>query len=165
MATRLWLVRHGQTDWNLEGRIQGHTQTELNAAGLEQAQRLARYFAGRSFAAVYASDLRRAVQTAEPIAGVLRLEVHTTPLLRERDLGPYEGLLEPDAVARRRESGAASGTGDLADWTGVPGVETDDQIWQRCDQVYQQISASHPDADVLVDNNVIPAARAISDQR
>jgi len=150
MGTRLWLVRHGQTDWNFEGRIQGHTPTELNATGRRQAMELAVAFARKRFAAVYASDLPRAMQTAAPIAAELGLGIISTPLLRERDLGPYEGLLEPQAVALRRSSGAGAGRGDLADWTGVPGVETDAAVWERADRIFREIIAAHEECDVLV---------------
>ena len=66
--TILWLVRHGQTDWNLEGRYQGQADTPLNPAGIVEAGRAARQLAERPFQMVYSSDLQRAHRTAEVIA-------------------------------------------------------------------------------------------------
>jgi probable phosphoglycerate mutase len=66
--TILWLVRHGQTDWNLEGRYQGQADTPLNSTGIEEAERAARQLADRPFQMVYSSDLQRAKHTAEMIA-------------------------------------------------------------------------------------------------
>lgn len=143
---RLWIVRHGQTDWNIEGRIQGHTPTPLNAVGREQAARLAGYFAGKPFRAVYTSDLPRAQQTADILARRLGLAVTARQELRERDLGPYQGKTN----AELKDARARIGSGDLADWTGMPGVEQDEAVWQRIAGEFERISAAHAGEDVLV---------------
>ena len=70
--TTLLLVRHGETDWNAEGRLQGHTDTPLNDYGRRQARALADALAGDDFEALYASDLARARETAEILGGVAR---------------------------------------------------------------------------------------------
>src|SRR5215471_14440301 len=98
---RIWLIRHGQTDWNAAGRVQGHTPTDLNEAGRQQAQRLASILAGRSFAAVISSDLPRAAQTAQVIADALKLKVQQTEALRERSFGTYEGATWEEIRAAR----------------------------------------------------------------
>lgn len=98
----LWLVRHGQTDWNLAGRWQGQSPRApgLNEAGREQALALRSQLAGKQFAAIYSSDLLRARQTAELLAEPLGLPVNLDPRLREMDLGDWEGLLSNEISAR-----------------------------------------------------------------
>jgi broad specificity phosphatase PhoE len=86
-VTTLLLVRHGETDWNAEGRLQGHTDTPLNELGRRQALTLADELAGDGIEAVYSSDLARARETAEIVAERLRLAVVLDPDLREKDWG------------------------------------------------------------------------------
>jgi probable phosphoglycerate mutase len=92
-TTVFHLVRHGQTDWNLTGRWQGHSDVPLNAQGRRQAEHLARRLArdGARFDAFYASDLRRAWETAEIIGRAVGLRPVPTPALREIDLGTWAG--------------------------------------------------------------------------
>lgn len=98
----MWLVRHGQTNWNVEGRWQGQTPAAppLNATGLAQAEALAAQLDGAQFAALYSSDLTRARQTAEIIARRAGLPVAFDARLREVALGDWEGLLGSDVAAR-----------------------------------------------------------------
>jgi len=88
----LLLVRHGETDWNAEGRLQGHTDTPLNDYGRRQARALADELAGAPIDAVYTSDLARARETAEILGGRLGLPVALDPELREKNWGSWEGL-------------------------------------------------------------------------
>src|SRR5580693_9174004 len=84
----LWLVRHGESTWNIAGLAQGHNDAaELTERGLRQAAEAAGQFRGRAVRAIYASDLRRAGQTAAAFGAVLGLPVHTDTRLRERSLG------------------------------------------------------------------------------
>ena len=90
----LYLVRHGQTDWNLENRVQGRTDTPLNETGIAQAESLAEEMAGINARAVCSSDLRRALVTAEKIRSRLGLppeKLCVLPELTEVDFGPWEG--------------------------------------------------------------------------
>jgi broad specificity phosphatase PhoE len=88
----LWLVRHGESTWNVEGLAQGHNdEAELTERGLRQAAEAAAEFGYRPVRAIYASDLRRARQTAAAFAAVLGLPVCTDARLRERSLGVLEG--------------------------------------------------------------------------
>jgi probable phosphoglycerate mutase len=91
-ATRILLVRHGETDWNATGRIQGQRDTPLNATGHEQARRAAQRLAREPVRALYSSDLARAFQTATIIGQTLGLTVVTSPRWRERQYGVWEGL-------------------------------------------------------------------------
>lgn len=89
---KLYLIRHGQTDWNREGKIQGRTDIPLNQTGLEQADCLAEALKGRPVTAVYSSPLSRAWQTAEAVARSQLLPVTPCAGLREVDFGLWEGL-------------------------------------------------------------------------
>ena len=92
MTVLLYLVRHGQTDWNRLHRIQGHSDTPLNETGRAQAQALARTFAEKPLSAVYSSPLRRARDTAEAIARVHGLSVRTLDELKELHVGALDGV-------------------------------------------------------------------------
>ena len=97
--TELLLVRHGETDWNAEGRLQGHTDRPLSEYGRGQARRLADDLETEELEAIYASDLARARETAEIVGERLGLPVALDPDLREKDWGNWEGLT---AVERDR---------------------------------------------------------------
>ncbi len=92
--TLVYLVRHGLTDWNVQKRFQGHLEVPLSEEGIEQAQAVGVWLANQPvrFAAVYSSDLVRAMQTAQEIADSLRLEVNPAPALRELHCGEWQGL-------------------------------------------------------------------------
>ncbi len=96
METTIFLVRHGETFDNARQIMQGQTQGELNEKGREQASQVATRLAGEHLDAVIASDLHRAIQTAEIIAEPHRLAVSTTALLRERDWGSFTGRFIPE---------------------------------------------------------------------
>ncbi len=92
MVTRLYLIRHGQSAGNAEGRFGGHSPTPLSDLGVEQAEITARQLAKERIDAIYSSDLTRAVQTAEPLAKLLELQIVKTSAFRERKVGVLEGL-------------------------------------------------------------------------
>lgn len=109
--TRFCFVRHGETDWNRERRLQGQIDTPLNTTGQEQAQTLSLALTARAlrFDALYCSDLVRTRQTAVPIGQATGLDVNLDPLLRERHYGRLQGLtyheageVMPDAYRRHR---------------------------------------------------------------
>jgi 2,3-bisphosphoglycerate-dependent phosphoglycerate mutase len=91
-ATHLYLVRHGQSAGNAEGRFGGHGATPLSELGRKQAQLTAKALAKERVQVVYSSDLQRAVESAEPLAKLLKIQVHTSPAFRERHVGVLEGL-------------------------------------------------------------------------
>lgn len=89
---RLLLIRHGETLWNNEMKLQGHQDVPLSARGVEQARALGKRLAIQEIAAVYSSDLARAAETARQIAAPHRLDVKMLPALREMHFGHWEGL-------------------------------------------------------------------------
>jgi broad specificity phosphatase PhoE len=91
-VTRLYLIRHGQSAGNAEGRFGGHSATPLSELGFEQARVTAEALAKENIDAIYSSDLLRAVQTAEPLAKLLDVEIVTSQAFRERNVGVLEGL-------------------------------------------------------------------------
>ncbi len=103
MSTRLCVVRHGETAWNAEHRVQGQLDVPLNAIGLAQAQAAARVLSREKFDAIYSSDLSRARQTAQPAATLLSMEVAIDPALRERHYGIFERLTYAEVKTRYPE--------------------------------------------------------------
>lgn len=97
---RLLLARHGQTDHNLQRRYQGQIDTALNQAGLEQTEKLAARLAAERIDAIYSSDLRRSLQTAEMIAHGHALKVIRDARLREMSFGEWEGYTHDEVQAQ-----------------------------------------------------------------
>jgi probable phosphoglycerate mutase len=106
-VTEILLIRHGETAWNAERRLQGHLDVPLNTEGRKQAAALGRALHGEQFDAIIASDLLRARQTAEEIAAPRGMAVHIEPGLRERCYGAFEGMLYADIGERYPEAFAA----------------------------------------------------------
>lgn len=92
MGKKLFLIRHGQTVWNMEGKYQGDRNTELTGLGIKQARLAAKYLSKVDFAAVYSSSLKRAVDTAKIIAGYKNLKVIVRENLKEINFGKWEGM-------------------------------------------------------------------------
>ncbi len=130
-AMEIALVRHGQTDFNRDGRLQGSSDIELNETGIAQAHEAARLLADESWDAVVSSPLTRAAVTADIIAATLDLTVagrHAS--LIERAYGEAEGLTKEEAVAR-------FGT----DW---PGEEAFDDLQRRAVAAVDEVAGLHP---------------------
>jgi probable phosphoglycerate mutase len=106
-VTEVLLIRHGETDWNAERRLQGHLDIPLNAEGRRQAAALGQALSGEKLDAVIASDLLRARQTAQQIAAPRGMTIHIEPGLRERCYGAFEGMLYADIGERYPEAFAA----------------------------------------------------------
>jgi probable phosphoglycerate mutase len=147
-ATRLIAVRHGETDWNRQSRLQGHTDIGLNPRGREQARRVARSIAPDRPDAVYASDLERACCTAGSIAAACGLAVTLEPALRERRFGAYEGLTFDAVQARWPEQAQRWRSRDPA-W-GPPDGEVLAVFHQRAVDTVARIAAAHPGQCVVI---------------
>jgi probable phosphoglycerate mutase len=105
--TEILLIRHGETAWNAEKRMQGHLDIPLNAEGARQAAALGQALLNEPLDAIICSDLQRAMQTAHAIAAPRGMEVKIEPGLRERCFGAFEGLLYADIGAHYPEAYAA----------------------------------------------------------
>ena len=99
-STKLFIIRHGETVWNLEGRKHGQLDSPLTALGIRQAEALAERLSEESFAALYSSDLGRAVETAEYIGVRSNHEIIFDPRLRERNFGIFQGLTDDEVTEK-----------------------------------------------------------------
>lgn len=147
---RWYLVRHGETEWSREGRIHGHTDVGLNDQGRRQMHALADRLAGCRFAAVYASDLSRTVESAQVIMQDSGIPIEADPDLREFSYGEWEGLTAEEAKARDAESYARRMALD-ADAFAAPGGEDTRQLLRRVRRFYEHAVGSHqPTDNVLI---------------
>jgi broad specificity phosphatase PhoE len=144
--TVILLARHGESDWNVERRWQGHADRPLTVRGRRQAQALADRLAEIELDAVYTSDLRRARETAETVARAQSLEVHVRPALREVDVGAWSGLSREEARARFPQ-GFARWIGGSPGWDDGESYE---EMSERVLGAVRTIVADHPEGRVLV---------------
>jgi broad specificity phosphatase PhoE len=142
------LVRHGQSTWNREHRIQGQLDPPLSEEGRRQAALLGERLAGRRFAALYASDLARAFETAEVLGAALGVTPKPRAGLREVFLGEWEGL-RTEQIAERFPDAWASWVQE-PDWDVVPGGEGAAAFDTRVSAELDDIVTRHPHGDVLV---------------
>ena len=145
MTTTIVLIRHGETAWNAERRLQGHIDIPLNTEGLRQADAVAAALAGERFDAIVSSDLQRAHQTAQALARVHGMPVHTDPSLRERCFGGFEGLLYAE-IEQRFPREFASWQAREVDGAMPPGLrvaETFRQFYQRCVHAIARLAQQH----------------------
>jgi probable phosphoglycerate mutase len=147
-ATRVILVRHGETDWNAEGRIQGHLDIPLNERGRAQAAAVGDCLATRPVGALYSSDLLRARQTAEAIARRGGHSVRTDQRMREWDLGILSGLLRTAAADLHPE--AFRILRDRVADQPVPGGESIRARSQRVTAAVQEIADRHRGRAVVI---------------
>lgn len=141
-ATRVLALRHGETDWNVGGRIQGQLDIPLNDMGRWQVRCLAQALGGEDIAAVYSSDLLRALQTAEALSKVCGRPIVLDRGLRERGFGAFEGMSYDEISAawptqaerwRRRDP-----------TFGAPGGETLNDFYERSVATASRLAARHP---------------------
>jgi len=144
--TTVYLARHGESDWNVERRWQGHADRPLTERGREQAARLAARLADVELDAIYASDLRRAWETAEAVARSRGIEVVRLPELREVDVGSWCGLtrdecaeLYPDAFARWQGGGSGWDNG-----------ESYEDMGERIVAAIRRLAVEHAGGTILV---------------
>ena len=146
-TTRILAIRHGETAWNAETRIQGHIDIPLNARGTWQAQQLANALQDEQIDAVYASDLSRAYTTAQAIAAPRRLTVTALPVLRERHLGQFQGQTWTEIETQHPEDAQRWKQRD-PEWTPAGGGESLLVLEQRVQQFANALASQHPDQHI-----------------
>jgi len=146
--TTLIVIRHGETPWNREKRMQGTTDTPLSDIGQAQARAVGRRLAGRGFAALYTSDLARARDTARAIAEHTGRDFVTDPRLQERRFGIFEGLTAGEIEKRFPEEHARFVSRD-PDYE-VPGGECARRFSERCLGCLSEIAGRHRGEEIVV---------------
>lgn len=147
-AARLLLIRHGETAWNAEHRIQGWLDVPLSTTGVWQAGRLAQRLADERMDAVIASDLARAWMTGRPLADARSLEMVAEPRLRERAFGLFEGKTLDEIAAQHPEELAAWRARDVH-WR-IPGGESGVEFVARVLEAVHEIAQGHAGRNVAV---------------
>lgn len=148
--TDLWLLRHGQTDWNLEGRWQGQAAHApgLNTTGRAQALAAAGLLTETQIKAIYCSDLLRARQTAELIAASFGLKITVEARLREINLGIWEGMLSDEIERLYPQELAERARDPLHAY--APQGESPLEVAERVIPAVNEIAHRHPDDSVLI---------------
>lgn len=144
----LWLVRHGETVFNRENRLQGQADAPLTARGRAQAAALAARLCRKRFDALYSSDLNRARETVAIVNGPLGIGVSETPLLRERHFGEAQGLLKAEAFAQFPALTKSAGAGTVGDIP--PGAERVDRLLARTQAFLRQVEQNHASGSRLL---------------
>ena len=153
----LYCIRHGESSYNAEGRIQGQSDVPLSEMGRRQSEAVAKALAGLPIEAVHSSPLRRAMQTAQPVALALKLEIRTDPRLMEVHAGVFQDKLRsqldelyPDEIARWR-----SGDPDFT----IPGGESRRDLMRRGREVFEAIGRTgHGQVVVVTHGGLLTAA-------
>jgi len=146
VAVKFYLVRHAESTWNAEGRVQGQADPPLSARGQAQAAQLAERFGGEPFTALYASPLQRARQTAEPIATSVGLPIRFDDRLKEHHMGLFTGLIWIEIAQQFPEFAQAW----MVHAMDMPGGEKHLVFRARTAEVMQEIAIRHPSGTVLV---------------
>ena len=145
--TQLILIRHGETEWNATGRIQGHHPVLLNTRGHQQAQAVA-CLQSEPFDALYSSDLKRTTQTAEAIAKLTHHPIHTDARLREWDLGILAGLTRTEAETQHPNAYAIYHEGRVDD--PIPNGESIRNRYTRVTTCLEELATHHPNQTLAI---------------
>jgi probable phosphoglycerate mutase len=148
--TRILAIRHGETAWNVDTRLQGHLDIPLNDVGLRQAQHLAQALVQRdAIDAIYASDLLRAHTTAQAIAQATGQTVSTHPGLRERHFGAFQGRTFAEIEVELPEH-AGHWRKRTPDWSPPEGGESLIDLRERIVATVDELAARHPGQQVVM---------------
>ena len=135
----LHLIRHGLSEWNAAGRIQGHSNSDLTELGRAQGRAAGRALARLPLVALYASDLDRAQQTAAAIGETVPLEIQTDPRLRESNFGDFEGMTWPEVEAKHPDAQQQLLDPEFS----VPGGESRSETLGRALDAFEDFGSRH----------------------
>ncbi len=144
MNTKIYLIRHGETDWNKERRFQGQKNIALSDFGRKQAEQLASHLQSKKFDAIYASDLSRARETARIIAAKHRLPVNCSSDFRERYCGEWEGLTFDELVSKYPDWEKVTPVG------GKYGIEQTEQVQNRFLRKCETLATQHLGGQIAI---------------
>lgn len=148
-ATRIIAVRHGETAWNVDSRIQGQLDVGLNETGRWQARRVGEALADEDITAVYSSDLGRAHQTAQSISEVKGIPVVPHEGLRERSFGIFEGKTFEE-IHETWPDHAQNWRKRIPEWQPPEGGESLIELRERVTRTMQALAAQHPGEQIVV---------------
>lgn len=152
-TTTFYLVRHGETQWNKEGRLQGQKNSDLTSQGVAMVETLARTMQSLPVAAIYSSDLGRALQTAQILAKAHHLTVIESKEIRERTFGEYDGWLRQDFKEKTKElwkKFEKLPDHKKRNFSFATGYESDNQIVKRLENFLFTIAPRHKNQTVVV---------------
>lgn len=155
MTNTIYLVRHGQTQWNIKGKTQGHGNSDLTEKGKTQAMELAESMVQYPIDYIYSSDLGRAVETAEIISDKFNKEVIKTTALREMGFGAWEGLLIKEIQEKYADI--------YHTWRNephlveIPGGETLEIIKKRTDNFLRELNEKHEGKHIVLVTHSVTA--------
>lgn len=147
------LIRHGETEWNVEEVFRGRIDIELNQTGIKQAELLAGYLSGHTIDSIYSSPLKRAMKTAEIISGYHGLDVKIAPGLIDFDCGEWQGLSLQEVKDSYKDT--------YAEWASrpekvkIPGGESLDDVTQRAMKVVDDVIVKYERTVVLAAHRVV----------
>ena len=151
--TEIMLIRHGETEWNVEEVFRGRIDIELNQTGIKQAELLAGYLSGHTIDAIYSSPLKRAMKTAEIISGYHGLDVKIAPGLIDFDCGEWQGLSLQEVKDSYKDT--------YAEWASrpekvkIPGGESLDDVTQRAMKIVDDVIVKYGRTVVLAAHRVV----------
>lgn len=146
--TTVYAIRHGETEWNIEGKQQGHLDSPLTENGIKQAHAIADALAGFGIEQIYSSDLGRAAQTAEIISCKLNIAAGFDQRLRERNLGSLQGMTKSEYQKKFPKNYSAFHTED-PDYV-IPGGESARCQYKRCTDGCTELAMRHPGGKILI---------------
>jgi len=152
---RLYLVRHGRTAWNIQGKLQGHADIPLDDVGTSQAVSLGQAFESITLDRIFSSDLQRAVLTAEYVSEATGAPITQRPDLRERNFGDWEGLDVRDAAARTLELGLSQGISTT--FVRPPNGESHADVWERVGSILAELDETDQQVAIVAHGGSVAA--------